>query len=494
MSEILPLTEKANLPLAESGAGFNLKLTQGGTVLLAKALAGQQLEFKYVTLGSGVGSGNPEEATSLVNKVADLFIVNYKRLDTSVIVEAVLEYNSVPQGFTWTELGVIAIDPDTQEEVLYMYDYVQIGEVIPPAGAATQIEKQIRISTYVSNAANVTAEINESLINIPKSDIGQPNGVAPLNEDGVLDIQYGGTGAKTAQEALYNLGCMPRENLFINVDFRNPVNQRGQLTYTSGKCIDMCGLDTNNGSIEMSIKDDCIRLTQISTSGETTAQAMYVAAPTENFPLGQTITVSTLVRGTGMAQILLFGDTVIQGSFKSIQATNNWQLLTSTFKLPETISSNKILAYLYADKAGQNRYSEYMALKCELGKNQTLAWQDSDGNLHLYNKSDNAIELLKCQRYFVRFNYEVLQTIALATRGNTWNTWQLALPVPMRINPSYKFTCKPTFISDNSDVSTTQISISQNNIQFGGDNDGEAVTAEYIYAGQKGYIDISAEL
>lgn len=202
----LQLTKDAQL--SQNGVGFNLKLTQGGAVLLAKALAGQRLEFKYVTLGSGVGSGNPEEATSFVNKVADLFITKYTRLDTSVIIEAVLEYNSVPQGFTWTELGVIAVDPDTQAEVLYMYDAIDIGEVIPPAGAATQIEKHLRISTYVSNAANVTAEINESLINIPKSDIGQPNGVAPLNEDGVLDIQYGGTGAKTKKQACDNLDAM----------------------------------------------------------------------------------------------------------------------------------------------------------------------------------------------------------------------------------------------------------------------------------------------
>lgn len=43
---------------------------------------------------------------------------------------------------------------------------------------------------------------------IPKSDIGQPNGVAPLNEDGVLDIQYGGTGAKTKKQACDNLDAM----------------------------------------------------------------------------------------------------------------------------------------------------------------------------------------------------------------------------------------------------------------------------------------------
>lgn len=43
---------------------------------------------------------------------------------------------------------------------------------------------------------------------IKNSEKGQPNGVAPLNEDGVLDIIYGGTKAKTAKQACKNLNAM----------------------------------------------------------------------------------------------------------------------------------------------------------------------------------------------------------------------------------------------------------------------------------------------
>lgn len=189
-------------------AEFNLKLTQGGAILLAKAKLGKQLNFKYITLGSGVYEGNPQEATAFVNKVIDLNIQEKTRKDTVAFLKATLTYNAVPDGFVWTELGVIAIDPDTQEEVLYMYDAIDIGEVIPPATSATQIEKVIQVASYVSNAPNISVVIDESLINIPKSDIGQPNGVAPLNEDGVLDIQYGGTGAKTKKQACDNLDAM----------------------------------------------------------------------------------------------------------------------------------------------------------------------------------------------------------------------------------------------------------------------------------------------
>ena len=417
MSEILPLTEKANLPLAESGAGFNLKLTQGGTVLLAKALAGQQLEFKYVTLGSGVGSGNPEEATSLVNKVADLFIVNYKRLDTSVIVEAVLEYNSVPQGFTWTELGVIAIDPDTQEEVLYMYDYVQIGEVIPPAGAATQIEKQIRISTYVSNAANVTAEINESLINIPKSDIGQPNGVAPLNKDGVLDIIYGGTKAKTAQETIYNLGCMPRENLLPNWRFK--INQRGKKQYTDYAYSIDGAFFSGNGTVD--VHDDYVDIT-----ATTDKAILEFKLENSNQYKGKKLTFSLLaqrIAGTGLCYITSIANEYSGEAY----ANDDLDIISFTKTKAEDIT---ILTYAIVVAPG-NTLRIY-AGKFEVGTFQTLGFKDNNGKIHILDQFDYAKELAKCQRYFRRLPAYYL----LGSGVDNNAVFQYSLNPPMRIAPT----------------------------------------------------------
>lgn len=48
-----------------------------------------------------------------------------------------------------------------------------------------------------------------------------------------LEIQYGGTGATTVYDARKNLGVKDyKRNLLDNSDFRNPVNQRGQTSYT----------------------------------------------------------------------------------------------------------------------------------------------------------------------------------------------------------------------------------------------------------------------
>ena len=293
------------------------------------------------------------------------------------------------------------------------------------------------------NGESVEDSLKKTILSSEKN---QPNGIATLNDNGVLDINMGGTGAKIAQEAIYNLGARPNKNLFINADFRNPVNHRGQLTYTSGKCIDMCGLDVHDGKMEMSIQDDCIKLTQIYTSTEKPVQAMYITAPIENFTLGQTITISALFRGTGAAQILLFGGTVIQDSTIAKQATDKWQLLTKTFKLPDNISTNKISMFLYADISGQNRYVEYMACKCEYGNNQTLARKLEDGTWELLETSDYHDELTKCQRYILNFTPDSINVSYIGVCSVVNNlVVNIPLPVQMRLK-------RPSLVWDISNV------------------------------------------
>lgn len=140
-------------------AEFQMKITNAGKALLAKALAGKVLHFKHIAVGSGVYTGNQENATALKKQVATVGITHYYPMDTMALVKGTLQYNAVPSGFAWTELGLIATDPDTQQDVLYMYSYVEYGDLIPPSTAATQIEKTIQIATYISNAQNITVNL-----------------------------------------------------------------------------------------------------------------------------------------------------------------------------------------------------------------------------------------------------------------------------------------------------------------------------------------------
>ena len=82
----------------------------------------------------------------------------------SATIKAVLEYRELESGFTWTEVGVLAKDPDTQENVLYAYGYAgSQGDYIPGASEATLNEKTIQLTTLVSETADIDAVIQSSL-------------------------------------------------------------------------------------------------------------------------------------------------------------------------------------------------------------------------------------------------------------------------------------------------------------------------------------------
>lgn len=374
-------------------AEFSLKLTQGGAELLAKAKLGKQLNFKYITLGSGVYEGNPQEATAFVNKVIDLNIQEKTRKDTVAFLKATLTYNAVPDGFVWTELGVIAIDPDTQEEVLYMYDAIDIGEVIPPATSATQIEKVIQVASYVSNAPNISVVIDESLINIPKSDIGQPNGVAPLNEDGVLDIIYGGTKAKTAGEAIYNLGASPNKNLLLNPFFQ--INQRDKTNYTGNAdyCVDGW-IRNKNINVTINNKNQIV-ITPIAVENP----ELYQKIDNYTELLGKTLTFSVYM-STGN----FFTVTGTLPSTLPSQATVITKVDTPFGNIRIQLQPENLLVVL--DGSTQVAFSP-LATKLEIGENQSLARQNSTGAWELIENPD-PLEILKCQKYLLcwnRFNW-----------------------------------------------------------------------------------------
>ena len=49
------------------------------------------------------------------------------------------------------------------------------------------------------NGESVETALNKTILSSEKN---QPNGIATLNDNSVLDIKYGGTGSKIAQEAI----------------------------------------------------------------------------------------------------------------------------------------------------------------------------------------------------------------------------------------------------------------------------------------------------
>lgn len=141
-------------------------LTEKGNALIGKLLASEgTLKFTKVTAGDGsIPSGkSPEGMTELGNYVTDGLIASVSSSATgeaSVVVQ--ISSIDLAQGFSCTELGLWAEDPD-EGDILYAYLYLQQHpEWIRADADAVNKLATFTIITIVKNVALVTAVINPS--------------------------------------------------------------------------------------------------------------------------------------------------------------------------------------------------------------------------------------------------------------------------------------------------------------------------------------------
>lgn len=221
-------------------------------------------------------------------------------------------------------------------------------------------------------------------------------------------------------------------NLLINWYFGNPVNQRGQASYTgSGYGIDRWKATNENTKVTLT---SLLGLTLQSTSA--TAQPFLVQTM-ENIEqlLGKTVTLSALTReGT------LFQTT---GTFPEAWPTTGtfsfYCNIANVADIMYNISAKTLNVRLKADTSNTEGIA-FKAVKLELGSTQTLAHKE--GNIWIVNEiPDYNLELLKCQRYFQIINspYNVTtgQGVAIGWANNSVNLWvNFTLSVPMRTSPT----------------------------------------------------------
>lgn len=139
-------------------------LTEKGNALIGKLLATEgTLKFTKVTAGDGsIPSGkSPESMTALGNYVTDGLIASVGSSGTgeaSVVVQ--ISSIDLAQGFSCTELGLWAEDPD-EGDILYAYLCLQQHpEWIRADADAVNKLATFTIVTIVKNVALVTAVIN----------------------------------------------------------------------------------------------------------------------------------------------------------------------------------------------------------------------------------------------------------------------------------------------------------------------------------------------
>lgn len=192
--------------------------------------------------------------------------------------------------------------------------------------------------------------------------------------------QVGAVDGATGQGSAVRIS---NRNLLDNGDFRNPVNQRGQTSYTGNRYgIDRWKVSTNNSTAAVSVGDGCIDFTS-------DASGTYInfSSTVEKVQPGN-YTLSFLVDDYTKAQQIF-----LQGKVSQMVFTSN--LLTMTFSVAETSA----IAVGIQKKAASSTLKIYAA-KLELGSVQTLAHQEN-GVWVLNDPPPNyAEELAKCQRYY----------------------------------------------------------------------------------------------
>ena len=193
--------------------------------------------------------------------------------------------------------------------------------------------------------------------------------------------QVGAVDGATGQGSAVRIS---NRNLLDNGDFRNPVNQRGQTSYTGSRYgIDRWKVSTNNSTAAVSVGDGWINFTS-------DASGTYInfSSTVEKVQPGN-YTLSFLVDDHTKAQQIYD----VQGGNSSNVFDSN--LLTMTFSVAETSA----ITVGIQKKAASSTLKIYAA-KLELGSVQTLAHQEN-GVWVLNDPLPNyAEELAKCQRYY----------------------------------------------------------------------------------------------
>ena len=131
-----------------------LQLTPAGQALLVKVIGdGKVLTFSRMAIGDGTAPGT----TGLTHQAINIPI-NYYTLGTGAAsMTGTIDNSSLQSGVNARELGVFAIDPDNETEIMYAYAFN--GEnpaYIPPASSSSYERIALTVVVAIGSAQNVT--------------------------------------------------------------------------------------------------------------------------------------------------------------------------------------------------------------------------------------------------------------------------------------------------------------------------------------------------
>ena len=194
-------------------------ITDAGRSLLASLVSGEKIQFTKVHVGSGkVPSGTtPASLTTLVKYVAA------GTSTTPTVVDGVLnmtiEYRNdlnggLSTGFSLSEFGIYAKTSKSQEVLFY---YATLGDSPQPVSAF--VENRIDIRRFPISIAFNSDNVTEIQLLysadafVASKEKGQPNGVAELDENGLVPLEQlpdlSGNGSETFAELMNSHNTSP---------------------------------------------------------------------------------------------------------------------------------------------------------------------------------------------------------------------------------------------------------------------------------------------
>lgn len=212
--------------------------------------------------------------------------------------------------------------------------------------------------------------------------------------------------------------CNP--NLLDNWYFANPVNQRGQTSYTGiAYGIDRWKMWQAGGTVTIENGGIVIR----KSSGEYVQWGEVLETDMWNALVGQTVTVSAL---TVNGQLATTTQTFTEDGILTVAAFDGL-----TFHSTGTLH---ILDFVLTGVASP----AILAAKLELGSQQTLAHQEN-GVWVLNEIPDYGEQLRRCQRYYIEGD-----AVAVYSSGSSW---AVPLRIEMRTAPSVKYSNVQSYLN-----------------------------------------------
>ena len=297
------------------------------------------------------------------------------------------------------------------------------------------------------------------------------------------EIDNGIDRAKSGGDIDKAIQAKANPNLLDNWYFGNPVNQRGQTSYSAnGYTIDRWRTDHNisYGTLTVDKTTGCVALSHAEDGGFVDFGQYLENPPTE------IVTLSVLMLNGNL--------------YSSTGTLGNISLYTDEIHILSTSPSNVVL------RCNAGKTISMIAAKLELGSQQTLAHQDADGNWQLNEIPDYGEQLARCQRYFVNFNPYKMPYFAMppAVSGDGVQAYSaVTLPVAMRAQPVVAYGGN-IVLSQEADHAVTNIIVSDNtftgnSIQLRYEDATGSLTANSLYRVQgaydaSAYIWLSADL